>query len=155
MPGTLQLVAQRKPKTLLELNVLYAAGALMTEEERAAGKRLPLMRQARLMIEAMPKASRVGELIAMWTITKYQEGEVSVDRLAEVWGEPRRTMYRKLEEFRDCWGPAGHETPDRIADALIAEYRRRNEKLSAGYVSKVLATPFTLPVSGTPVQLAS
>lgn len=148
-------MAPRKPKTLLELNVLFAAGALMTEEERAAGRRLPLMRQARLMVEAMPKASRVGELIAMWTVTKYQEGEVSVDRLAEVWGEPRRTMYRKLEEFRECWGPAGFETPDRIADALIAEYRRRNEKLSAGYVSKLLATPLTLPLSGTPVQLAS
>ena len=135
--------------------MLYAAGALMTEEERAAGKRLPLMRQARLMIEAMPKASRVGELIAMWTITKYQEGEVSVERLAEVWGEPRRTMYRKLEEFRECWEPAGFETPDRIADALIAEYRRRHEKLSAGYVSRLVATPLVLPVAGTPVQLAT
>lgn len=127
----------------------------MTEEERAAGKRLPLMRQARLMLEAMPKASRVGELIAMWTITKYQDGEVSVDGLAEKWGEPRRTMYRKLEEFRECWGPAGYETPDRIADALIGEYRRRNEKLSAGYVSKLLATPVALPISGAPTQFAT
>lgn len=148
-------MAPRKPKTLLELNTLFAAGALMSEEERVAGKRLPLMRQARLMIEAMPKASRVGELVAMWTITKYQEWEVSIDRLAEVWGEPRRTMYRKLEEFRECWEPAGFETPDRIADALIAEYRRRNERLSASYVSRLLATPLTIPVSGTPVQLAS
>lgn len=148
-------MARRKPKTLLELNVLFAAGSLMTEEERAAGKRLPLMRQARLMVDAMPKASRVGELIAMWTITKYQEGEVSVDRLAEIWGEPRRTMYRKLEEFRECWEPAGFDTPDRLADALIADYRRRQEKLTAGYVGRLLATPLALPVTGAPPQFAA
>src|SRR4051812_1580696 len=93
----LQLVARRKPKTLLEVNVLFAAASLMSEEQLAAKKRLPVMEQARLMVRAMPKASRVGELIAMWTITKYQEGEVTVDRLAEAWGEPRRTVYRKLE----------------------------------------------------------
>jgi hypothetical protein len=148
-------VAQRKPKTLLEVNVLFAAVSLMSEEQRAANKRLPLMEQARLMVRAMPKASRVGELIAMWTITKYQEGEVSVDRLAEVWGEPRRTMYRKLEEFRDCWGSAGFETPDRLADALIAEYRRRQEKLTASYVSKLLATPLSLPATGASPQFAA
>ncbi|HZS31738.1 MAG TPA: hypothetical protein VFA37_10810 [Gaiellaceae bacterium] len=148
-------MARRKPKTLLEVNVLLAAASLMTEEQRATKKRLPLMDQARLMVQAMPKASRVGELIAMWTITKYQEGEVSVDRLAEVWGEPRRTMYRKLEEFRECWSLAGFETPDRLADALIAEYRRRNERLTAGYVGKLLATPLALPTTGTPVQFAT
>ena len=148
------LVARRKPKTLLEANVALAAASMMSEEQRAAKKRLPLMEQARLMVQAMPKASRVGELIAMWTITKYQEGEVSVDRLAEVWGEPRRTMYRRLEEFRECWGLAGFDTPDPLADALIAEYRRRNEKLTAGYVGKLLATPIALPGAGAPAQFA-
>jgi hypothetical protein len=29
-----------KPRTLLEANTLLAAGALMTEDERAAGKKL-------------------------------------------------------------------------------------------------------------------
>jgi len=147
-------VAPRKPKTLLELNVLFAAASLMTEEERTAGKRLPLIRQGRLMVDAMPKASRVGELIAMWTITKYQEGEVSVDRLAEVWGEPRRTMYRKLEEFRECWEPAGFDTPDRLADALIADYRRRQEKVTPWHVSRLLATPVALQ-AGAPPQFAA
>jgi hypothetical protein len=122
----------------------------MTEEQRAANKRLPLMEQARLMVKAMPKATRMGELIAMWTITKYQEGAVSIERLAEVWGEPPRTMYRRLAEFRDCWGIAGYETPDLVADALIADYRRRQEKLSAGYVGKLLSAPVSVPVSGVP-----
>ncbi len=127
----------------------------MSEEQRAAKKRLPLMEQARLMVQAMPKASRVGELIAMWTITKYQDGEVSVDHLAQVWGESRRTMYRRLEEFRDCWGLAGFETPDPLADALIAEYRRRNERLTAGYVGKLMATPISVPGTGAPPQFAT
>lgn len=145
----------RKPKTLLELTVVLAAASFMTEEERTAGKRLPLMRQARLMVDAMPKASRVAQLVAMWTITKYQEGEVSVDRLAEVWGQPRRTMYRKLEEFRDVWGLAGYESPDRLADALIAEYRRRHEKLTAGYLGRLLGEPMSVPISGAASQFAT
>jgi predicted HTH domain antitoxin len=147
---TLQLVARRKPKTLLEVKVLFAAASLMTEEQRAANKRLPLMEQGRLMVKAMPKAMRMGELIAMWTITKYQEGAVSIERLAEVWGEPPRTMYRRLAEFRECWGIAGYETPDQVADALIADYRRRQEKLNAGSVGKLLSASVSVPGSGVP-----
>jgi len=141
-------VAPRKPKSLLEVNLLFAAASLMSEEQRAANKRLPLMEQARLTVKAMPKATRMGELIAMWTITKYREGAVSVERLAEVWDEPPRTMYRRLAEFRECWGIAGHETPDRIADLLIAEYRRRQEELSERDLGKLLATP--VAVAGVP-----
>src|SRR5438105_46870 len=97
---------KRKPKTLLEWNVLLAAGALMTEEQRAAGKRLPVMTQARLMVKAMPRATRVAEFIAMWAIAKYQLGEVTVDGLADYWSEPVRTMYKHLDEFREVWAPA-------------------------------------------------
>jgi hypothetical protein len=141
-------VAAQKPKSLLEVNLLFAAASRMTEEQRAAKKRLPLMEQARLTVKAMPKATRMGELIAMWTITKYREGAVSVERLAEVWDEPPRTMYRRLAEFRECWGVAGYETPDKIADLLIAEYRRRREELSERDLGKLLATP--VAVAGVP-----
>lgn len=120
----------------------------MSEEQRAKNKRLPLMEQARLMVKAMPKATRMGELIAMWTITKYREGAVSIERLAEVWDEPPRTMYRRLAEFRECWGVAGHETPDKLADMLIAECRRRREKLSERDVGKLMSAP--LSVAGVP-----
>lgn len=141
-------MAPRKPKSLLEVNLLFAAASLMTEEQRARNKRLPLMEQARLTVKAMPKATRMGELIAMWTITKYREGAVSVERLAEVWDEPPRTMYRRLAEFRECWGEAGYETPDKVADLLIAEYRRRREDLSERDVGKLLSTP--VAVAGEP-----
>jgi hypothetical protein len=96
----------------------------------------------------MPKATRMGELIAMWTITKYQEGAVNIERLAEVWDEPPRTMYRRLSEFRECWGLAGFDTPDPLADALIADYRRRQEKLDATYIGKLLAAPVSVSVAG-------
>jgi predicted HTH domain antitoxin len=141
-------VAQRKPKSLLEINVLFAAASLMTEEQRAANKRLPIMEQARLMVKAMPKATRMGELIAMWTITKYREGAVSIERLAEVWDEPPRTMYRRLAEFRECWGEAGYDTPDKIADLLISEYRRRKEELNERAVGQLMSAP--LAVAGVP-----
>lgn len=151
----LPLVARRKPKTLLEVNLLFAAASLMTEEQRASGNRLPLMDQARLMVKAMPKATRMAELVAMWTITKYQEGAVSVERLAEVWGEPPRTMYRRVAEFRECWEPAGFETPDRLADALIADFRKRRESLNAGYVGRLLSAPVSFALPGLPGGLAT
>jgi len=141
-------VAPRKPKSLLEVNVLFAAASLMSEQQRAAKKPLPAMDQARLMVKAMPKATRMSELIAMWTITKYKEGAVNIERLAEVWGEPPRTMYRRLAEFRECWGVAGYDTPDRIADALIAEYRRRREELNGRDLGRLLSAPLT--VAGVP-----
>ena len=141
-------MALRKPKSLLEVNVLFAAASLMTEEQRAAKKKLPLMEQARLMVKAMPKATRMGELIAMWTTTKHREGAVTIERLAEVWDEPPRTMYRRLAEFRACWGVAGYDTPDRIADQLIAEYRRRREQLTERDVGRLLSAP--LAVAGAP-----
>jgi len=50
---------RRQPKTLLEWNALLSLGSLMTEEQRTAGKKLPLMGQARLMVKAMPRATRV------------------------------------------------------------------------------------------------
>ena len=140
-------MAPRKPKTLLELNLLLAAMTLMTDEQRAAGKRLPVMVQARLMAKAMAKATRVGEFIAMWTITKYQDGATTVERLAEAWDEPVRTMYRRLEEFREVWEPTGHETPDKIADGLIADYRGRQERLDGTYLGRLMSAPVSASVA--------
>lgn len=117
----------------------------MTDEERSAGKRLPLMRQARLMVKAMPKANRVGEFVAMWAIAKYQQGETSAEDVARYWDEPARTMYRRLDEFREVWAPVGYETPDKLADHLIADYRRRREDLSAGKLARLLSASVPAP----------
>ena len=133
--------------------MLFAAASLMTEAERAAGKRLPLMRQARLMIEAMPKATRVGEFVALWAIAKYESGATSVDDLAEFWGEPKRTMYRRLSEFREVWSIAGYETPDPLADALIANFRNRKERMLASHVARLLGVTIPTP-PGVPAGLA-
>lgn len=127
------------------MNVLLAAATVMTDEERSAGKRLPLMRQARLMVKAMPRANRVGEFIAMWAIAKYHQGETSAEAVGEYWGEPARTMYRRLDEFREVWAPVGYETPDKLADHLIADYRRRREELSAGKVARLLSAEVPPP----------
>lgn len=120
---------------------------LMTEEQRAAQKRLPIMVQARLMAKAMPKATRVGEFVAMWAITKYQDGATTVERLAEEWDEPIRTMYRRLEEFREVWEPVGFETPDKIADGLIADYRARRERLDGRHLARLLSAPVSASVT--------
>jgi hypothetical protein len=150
----LSVVARRQPRTLLEWNVLFALGSMMSDEQRAAGKKLPVMQQARLGIKAMPRASRVGEFVAMWTIAKNQIGEVNVDKLAEFWGEPVRTMYRRLEEFREVWGPAGLDTPDKLADGLIADYRRRKEKLTARHIAKLLSAEVPAPPGPLPAGIS-
>ena len=111
------------------------------------------MVQARLMAKAMRKASRVGEFIAMWAIAKYETGEVTVETAAEYWDEAERTMYRRLDEFREVWGPAGYETPDRIADNLIADYRARKERLTATHLARLLGAPITVPVA-TPAAVS-
>jgi hypothetical protein len=113
------------------------------------------MQQARLMLKAMPKATRVGEFVAMWTIAKAARGASSAEEVAEFWGEPVRTMYRRLAEFRDVWEPTGYETPDPLADTLIADYRARHERLSAGSLAKLLTAPVAVPVAAVPPAVAT
>jgi hypothetical protein len=127
-----------------------ALGSLLTDEERAEKKKLPLMRQARLVVQAMPRATRVGEFIAMWTISKGMGNSTAVEDLAEFWGESPRTMYRRLAEFREVWGPAGLDTPDAIADPLIQDYRDRKERLSAGTFARLLGAEVELPAKVVP-----
>lgn len=144
---------KRKPRTLLEANVSLTLLSMLSDEQRAAGKRLSLVEQGRLGLRAMPKATRVAQFVAMWAITKYEVGAVTVDGLAKAWDEPRRTMYRRYEEFREVWGPVGYETPDVIADGLIAEFKRRQEALNATSLAKLLAAPVTVPTREPPSAL--
>lgn len=104
-----------------------------------------MLEQGRIMLKALPKATRVGEFIAMWTIAKNRDGATSVESVAEMWDEPVRTMYRRLEEFREVWARAGYDTPDQLADYLIADYRRRKETLSLRHVTRLLTEKVPTP----------
>ena len=139
------MAPRKKPRSLLEVNTLLAAVTFLPEEARASPRRLSLMEQARTLTKALPKATRVGEFISMWAITKNRDGVATVETVAEMWGEAERTMYRRLEEFREVWAPAGYETPDPIADVLIADYRARKQKLSATQLPRLLSTQIPLP----------
>lgn len=127
------------------MNTLLAAVTFLPEEVRENPRRLSLIEQARTLARALPKATRVGEFISMWAITKNRDGVATVETVAEMWGEPERTMYRRLEEFREVWAPAGYESPDPIADVLIADYRARQQKLSATQLPRLLGTPVPVP----------
>ena len=139
------MARRKKPRSLLEVNTLLAAITFLPDELRASPRRLSLMEQARTMARALPKATRVGEFISMWAITKNRDGVATVETVAEMWGEAERTMYRRLEEFREVWEPAGYDTPDPIADVLIADYRARKENLSATRLPRLLGTPVPVP----------
>jgi hypothetical protein len=57
-------------------------------------------------------------------------------------------MYRRLEDFREVWGPVGFDTPDGIADGVIADYRRRKANLGAGDLAKLLSAEVPVPPVG-------
>jgi hypothetical protein len=139
------MAPRKKPRSLLEVNTLLAAVTFLPDEVRANPRRPSLMEQARTMARALPKATRVGEFISMWAITKNRDGVATVETVAEMWGEAERTMYRRLEEFREVWEPAGYDTPDPIADVLIADYRARKQKLSVTQLPRLLSTQIPLP----------
>ena len=124
------MARRRLPKTLHEWNAGLAAVALRRDVPEEERKPLSVMQQAKLLVRAMPKAVRVGEFIGMWAIAKNDRGSVTVEDVAEYWEEPHRTMYRRLSEFRELWSPLGYQTPDVIADELIADYRRRLARLT-------------------------
>jgi hypothetical protein len=54
-------------------------------------------------------------------------------------------MYRRLEEFREVWAPADYDTPDKLADHLIADYRRRKQKIEAGGLARMLSAEVPTP----------
>jgi hypothetical protein len=139
------VASKRQTKTLLVVNVLFAASTVLTDVERSAGEKLPLMRQAQVMMKAMPKATRVAEFVSLWAIAKYHEGEVTTESLAAFWNQPERTMYRRLEEFREVWAPVPYETPDALADNLIAGYRARRERLAMNDLVKLLSAEVSVP----------
>lgn len=143
-------MAGRKPKTLMEWNALLALGSFLTPEQLAAGKKLSVLDQGRIMVKAIPRGSRVGEFVAMWTIVKYKRGAASVEEIADVFGEPVRTVYRRLQEFRQVWGPAGFDTPDKLADGFIADYKRRKESLNESHVARLLSADVNIPVNAPP-----
>ena len=108
----LQVVAQSKrPRSLLEVNTLLAAATFLTPEQVEARKKLPILDQARVMVKAMPKATRVGEFVAMWTIAKNRDGATSVEAVAEMWDDPFGLCIGGLRSSVRCGLPPGTTRP--------------------------------------------
>jgi hypothetical protein len=142
---SLTVARQRDSRSLpfAQLNVALATASVHGDR--------PVTRWSavRAMAGALTTATRVGEFIAMWAIAKHRLGEVTTERVAEFWEMNERTAYRRLDEFREVWGPPGLtrrlETPDEVADLLIAEYERRQKRLGRSALSGVAGTEFELP----------
>jgi hypothetical protein len=134
---------QRKRQSFLELNILLATAAVHGDK--------PVTRwsAARAMAGAFMTATRVGEFVGMWSIAKHKLGEVTTESVAEFWDMNERTAYRRLDEFRTVWGPPGLseqlDTPDLIADLLIAEYMRRLQTLGRPQLAGLAGREIELP----------
>lgn len=134
--------AQRMP--WLQLNILLA-----TAKVHGADKPVTRWSTAKALSGAFMTATRVAEFVGMWAIAKGKLGDVTTERVAEFWNMNERTAYRRLDEFRTVWGPPGLtrqlETPDEIADLLIAEYRRRKQGFDRSALSDVAGREIELP----------
>jgi hypothetical protein len=53
------------------------------------------------------------------------------------------------------WWQAGHDTPDALADDIIAEYHRREEALTVRHVAKLLAADVFVPHAALPSNMVS
>jgi hypothetical protein len=135
---------RREPQTLLEWNLLLATASGHGDE-----REVTRWSALKALAGATGTATRVAEFISIWTITKYELGEVTTEDVAERWGMNERTAYRRLKEFRAVWGPPalikGYETPDPIADELIADFRRRRQKLETSALLGLLSRRLKLP----------
>jgi len=120
----------RQPRTLLEWTL-----ALSAAERHGADRQVTRWSAQTSVVRSTPKAMRVSEFITMWAVAKSVTGEdVTTEIVAEFWGMNERTAYRRLKEFREVWGPPAltrqYDTPDELADGLIAEAARLKRKLS-------------------------
>jgi hypothetical protein len=136
---------RQKQYTFAELNILLA-----TVAKHGTDKPVTRWSAHKAMVQAYTTAIRVGEFIGMWAIAKHKlGGEVTTETVAEFWGLNERTAYRRLEEFRHTWGPPGltrsMDTPDEVADMLIANYRRRKERLERRMLERLAGDEFELP----------
>jgi hypothetical protein len=85
------------------------------------------------VLRAMRKATRVAELVMQWALATDELGRevASVEELVDVWQGTlsRATIWRRVGEFRELFPE--HETPQPLADALLAAARQRGEQVSA------------------------
>jgi hypothetical protein len=135
---------RRELRTLLDWNLL-----LDTAPVHSDGHKVPHWSTIKELRSAMGKATRIVEFIALWTLAKYELGEVTTEDVAKRYDMNERTAYRRLKEFREVWGPPalreGYDTPDPIADMLIADFRRRRQKLDTSALQELVSRPVELP----------
>jgi hypothetical protein len=135
---------QWEPRTLVDWSLLLATASVHGD-----GRAVTRWSAMKALARATGKATRVAEFIIIWAIAKQELGEVTTEDVAERWRLNERTAYRRLKEFREVWGPPalieGYETPDPIADELIADFRRRRQKLDDSALLGLLSRRVKLP----------
>jgi len=77
------------------------------------------------MGKTMALAGRVVAFVCTWALARQELGrDLTVGEYIEWCGEPPRTPYRRLAEFRDLWPEYG--TPNELAALLLAHSARGN-----------------------------
>jgi hypothetical protein len=85
----------------------------------------------REMVKATPLASRTAGYVVLWATVMEDLGrdDLTVEDYIEAGFEPRRTAYKRNEEFRRLWPE--FDNPNEIGRLLLDVKRRRNAALSA------------------------
>lgn len=82
-----------------------------------ADQRASLIEIAYRRTGSMLRAARVVAFIHAWGVVRRELGRTpTMDEYAAYWKEPRRTAYKHLGEFRECFDLC--QWPDPVLDAL-------------------------------------
>jgi hypothetical protein len=86
-------------------------------------------------IKATPKAARVAGFVVLWAVEVRENGDPESNAdMARRLGDPPRTFYRRLAEFRELWRE--YETPAELA-ALLNDQLDRRELTRSGPMATV------------------
>lgn len=124
-----------KRDTLLGQCVLRA-GAAIVRENIAAGRDPDVPATRREILKATWQSTHLGAAVATLVIEwALALDELGVDELPTekfvVWSaSSRRTVYRRLDDFRRVWPEPEHHTPNELARLVLDEARRRGERPS-------------------------
>jgi hypothetical protein len=126
-------VSSKSADTLLGQCILRA-GRVFVDENLAAGRDPTVPANRREILRATWASTRVGSnvatLIIEWALAldELHVDELGSEQFVDFSGSSRRTVYRRLSEFRRCWPE--HDTPNELAGFVLAEARRRHVRVS-------------------------
>jgi hypothetical protein len=120
-----------KQDTLIGQTALRALKAIADEHigaGRDSQRPASLREKASAVIEGTKIGSNVASLVVEWALVMDDLGveDLGVERFVEYSIESRRTVYRRMRDFRRCWPE--YDNPSPLARFVLEQARSRGER---------------------------